>query len=385
MGRPVDEYRLRLEGRAELLEAALLRYRALVEVLGARNWEERGRKALGVLRETLEAQARVDETLASALRRAQAESWPALSPTVQGLREVQALRQKLAQSLAQRLTSRAEQPLLELLKALEERLLTLPREVAPAQRGPTALELLPDTLPTVRELTVFGRLLESLFAQGVDPEEALSWSVEQGEALRREWARGEAALASAWSRLARVDRTGGLVRELRKRVEWAPAHPPRTGPELLLHAEHWRGVARKRLEALVRTQFFPLLPAEAERLELACWLCARESDPAARLPASSTVSDARAGLLELAHELWRALRPDNAEEERKLEDAEWERLRVRARRAEKLPQGLEANRVRDVLRTFIRKRTMGTTVARGWQELPHSLEALVEQAWSVDR
>jgi hypothetical protein len=385
MGRPVDEYRLRLEGRAELLEAALLRYRTLVEVLGARNWEERGRQALGLLRETLEAQARVDETLTSALRRAQAEAWPALSPTVQGLREVQALRQKLAQSLAQRLPSPAEAPLFELLKALEERLLTLPREVAPAQRGATALELLPDTLPTVRELTAFGRLLESLFAQAGDPEAALSWSVEQGEALRREWARGEAVLASAWSRLARVDRTGGLVSELRKRAEWAPAHPPRTGPELLLYAEHWRGVARRRLEALVRTQFFPLVPVETERLELACWLCERESDPETRIPPSAMVSDARAGLLELAHELWRALRPDNAEDERKLEDAEWERLRMRARRAEKLPQGLEANRVRDVLRTFIRKRTMGTTVARGWQELPHSLEALVEQAWSVDR
>jgi hypothetical protein len=385
MGRPVDEYRLRLEGRAELLEAARERYRKLVEWLGARAWEERARKELGLLREALEAQARVEETLASALRRAQAERWPALSPTVQCLRDVQVLRQKLAKSLAQRLTRREEEPLPELLKALEERILTTPREVPPAQRGATALELLPEMLPTVKELAVFGRLLESLFAQEVDPETPLSWSAEQGEALRREWARGEAALAAAWSRLARVDRTGGLAGELRKRAEWVPAHAPRTGPELLLHAEYWRAAARRRLEALVRTQFFPLVPGEAERLELACWLSARQSDPEARLAASAMVSDARAGLLELAHELWRVLRPDKAEDVRPLEDAEWERLRSRAHRAEKLAQGLEANRVRDVLRTFIRRRTMGTTVARGWQELPHSLEALVEQAWSVDR
>jgi hypothetical protein len=385
MGRPVDEYRLRLEGRAELLEAARERYRKLVEWLGARAWEERARKELGLLREALEAQARVEETLASALRRAQAESWPALSPAVQLLRDVQALRQKLAKSLAQRLTRREEEPLAELLKALEERILTTPREVPATQRAATALELLPETLPTVKELAAFGRLLESLFAREVDPEEALSWSVEEGETLRREWARGEAALAGAWSRLARVDRTGGLAGELRKRAEWAPTHPPRTGPEVLLHAEYWRAAGRKRLEALVRTQFFPLVPSEAERLELACWLSARQSNPEARLAASATVSDARAGLLELAHELWRALRPDLAEEGRRLEDEEWERLKARANRAEKLPQGLEANRVRDVLRTFIRRRTMGTMVARGWQELPHSLEALVEQAWSMDR
>ena len=69
----------------------------------------------------------------------------------------------------------------------------------------------------------------------------------------------------------------------------------------------------------------------------------------------------------------------------RLEDAQWERLKQRAHRAERLPQGLESNRVRDVLRTFIGRRTMGTTVARGWQEQSRSLEALVEQAWSADR
>jgi len=385
MGRPVDEYRLRLEGRAQLLEAALPRYRGLLEWLGARGWEERSRKELGLLREALEAQPQVDETLSAALRRAQAESWPANSPTMEGLKDVQALRQKLAKSLAQRLTRREDEPLPELMRALEERILLMPREVPPAQRNATALELLPEPLPTVRELAGFGRLLESLFAGEVDPEARLTWTAEQGEALRRQWARGEAALAAAWSRLARVDRTGGLAGELRKRAEWVPAHPPRTGPEVLVHAEYWRVAARKRLEALVRTRFFPLVPAEAERLELACWLCAREWEPEARLVATATVSDARAGLLELAHELWRTLRPDKADEPGPLGDVEWERLRVRARRAEKLAQGLEANRVRDVLRTFIRRRTMGTTVARGWQELPHSLEALVEQAWGVDR
>ncbi len=385
MGKPVDEYRLRLEGRAELLEAAQQRYRKLVEWLSARAWEERARTELGLLREALEAHARVEETLASALRRAHAESWPGHSPTVQCLKDVQALRQKLAKSVAQRLARREEEPLPELLKALEERILTTPREVPPSQRTATALELLPEQLPTVKELAAFGRLLESLFTQEVDPEAPLPWSTEQGEALRREWARGEAALAAAWSRLARVDRTGGMAVALRKSAEWAPAHPPRTGPELLLHAEYWRAAARKRLEALVRTQFFPLVPAEAERLELACWLSARERNLEARLTASATVSDARAGLLELAHELWRLLRPDKADDVGQLEDAEWERLKLRAHRAEQLAQGLEANKVRDVLRTFIRRRTMGTTVARGWQELPHSLEALVEQSWSVDR
>ena len=105
MGRPVaDEYRLRLEGRAELLEAARARYRALLEALSAKAWEEPLRKELALLREAQAVATRVDEALTAALRRAQAESWPATSPTLQCLREVEALQQKVAQLSTQRKT-----------------------------------------------------------------------------------------------------------------------------------------------------------------------------------------------------------------------------------------------------------------------------------------
>src|SRR5512141_2280171 len=125
MGRPVaDEYRLRLEGRAELLESARLRYRPLLEDLGAKVWEERLRKNVALLREVADAQARVDEVLTAALRRAQAEAWPSTSPTVQFLRDVQALREKLVHSVAQRVARSSTEPLVELLKELEERALT---------------------------------------------------------------------------------------------------------------------------------------------------------------------------------------------------------------------------------------------------------------------
>src|SRR6478672_4512807 len=116
MGRPVaDEYRLRLEGRAELFEAARLRYRALMEGLGAKAWEERLLKSGPVLKEAIEAQARVDDALAAALRRAQAEGWPESSPTAQLLRDVQALREKLVQTVVQRISKSPKAPLPELL------------------------------------------------------------------------------------------------------------------------------------------------------------------------------------------------------------------------------------------------------------------------------
>jgi hypothetical protein len=386
MGRPVaDEYRLRLEGRAELLEAARLRYRTLMEGLGAKAWVERLRKSGPVLKETIDAQARVDDALAAALRRAQAEGWPESSATVQLLRDVQSLREKLVQAVAQRISKSPKEPLPGLLKALEEWLLTVPRDVPPEQRWAVALELLPTEWPTLRELSTFGRLLAALFSRPVDPESQLPFRVDEVATLRSQWSGGEVALALAWSRLSTVDRTGGLVTDLRKRAERAPLHPPRNGPEHLLHAEFWRSTARKHLERLVRVRIHPVEPTPAECIKVAWWLFAREVTPEARLPASEVASEARAGLIELAHELRVLLHPEDPEEPPPLSDEAWERLRERARRADQRTLGVDAERVRHVLRTFIWKRGMGNSVMRGWTELPTGMEALVEQAWRVDR
>ncbi|MFL5344534.1 MAG: hypothetical protein ACJ8AT_07060 [Hyalangium sp.] len=385
MGRPVaDEYRLRLEGRAELLESARLRYRTLLEDLSAKMWEERLRRNVALLREVAEDQARVDEVLTAALRRAQAEAWPSPSPTVQLLRDVQVLREKLVLSVAQRAARGSEKSLVGLLKELEEQALTAPRELAPEQRWATALELLPEELPLLQEVSAFGRFLASLFVRPFDPEARLPFRVDELGVLRRRWSPGEAALASAWSRLSRVDRTGGLVGELRKRAERAPLQPPRNGPEHLLHAEYWRTLVRKHLELLVRTRVRPIEPTASERIKVAWWLCAVEFVPEARLPASDVASDGRAGLIELAYELRILLRPDGPEDPPRLPDEAWERLRERARRADQGAHGPDVKRVRDVLRTFIWKRSMGNAVMRGWQESSAGLEALVEQAWSVD-
>lgn len=385
MGRPVaDEYRLRLEGRAELLESARLCYRALLEALKAKLWEERLRDGLTLLREAKEAQPRVEETLASALRRAQAEAWPSSSPTVQLLRDVQALREKLAQAVAQRLVRSPKEPLPELLQELEQWVLTVPREVLPEQRWATALLLLPQELPCVRELTSFGRILATVFAHPFDPEERLPFRVDQVDTLRRQWSGGEVALAQAWSRLSGVDRTGGLVADLRKRAERPLLLPPRNGPEHLLCAEFWRTLARKQLEVLVRVRIRPVEPTPPECLKLAWWLWAYELSPEARLSASEVASEARAGLIELAHELRVHRLTENTEDPPHLPDESWERLRERARQADLQIQGPDAERVRNVLRTFIWKRGMGNAGMRGWTEQSSSLEALVEQAWRVD-
>ena len=71
-----------LEGRRDLLDAAALRYRALRYALSRVFWKDRLRRNAEVLRATAEAQTEVDETLAGALRRAEAEGWPSDDPWV---------------------------------------------------------------------------------------------------------------------------------------------------------------------------------------------------------------------------------------------------------------------------------------------------------------
>ncbi|HSP80825.1 MAG TPA: hypothetical protein VLQ93_20020 [Myxococcaceae bacterium] len=373
-----DEYRRRLEGRAELLEAARSRYRALVEAVKASRWDERLRSNLSLLREARAVQARVDEALTAALRRAAAEGWPARHPTVRCLYEVRALREELAGAVARRLARGAEEPLGVLLEALEEEALTAPREVPPARRQEVARELLPDTPPALEAASTFGSLLESLFARPFDAQARLPFSRAQRVDLRQRWPAGEEALAALWRRLERVDVTGGLASELRRQAGLAPRRPPGSGVERLLHAEYWSREARRWLEHLARTRLAPVVPAPEECVEVATWLLVREEEPEARLPASPLLSEARAGLLELACELWEARHPGLPDEAR-WTAARWARLEARAARADQAGGGEDAERVRRLLRELIQVYGVGGTALRGWRDSPR-LGVLVGQA-----
>src|SRR5690606_3640793 len=102
-------------------------------------------------------------------------------------------REKVVQTVAQRLSRSPKEPLPELLVALEERALTAPREVTPAQRWAVALELLPAEWPPLRELSTFGGLLAALFSRPLDPEAQLPFRIDEAAALRSQWPGGEVA------------------------------------------------------------------------------------------------------------------------------------------------------------------------------------------------
>ncbi|QRN96225.1 hypothetical protein JRI60_45625 [Archangium violaceum] len=382
MGAPVeDEYQLRLEGRGVVLEPARKRYYGLVLALADSGWEAALRKQMPLLREVAAHQQKVDEVLAYAVRRAEAESWPTSNPTVRGIFEVRSLRDQLARDLARKLGRSAQEPLGSLMVALEDWLLTIPRMVPPQQRWSTAVEVLPDTLPALREASAFGELLESLFARPLPITGRIPFTSAQREELSLWWPRGQAALVSLWNRLSGVDAIGGMVEDFRKQSTRAPLHPPRNGPERLLHAAYWFQEAHALLSRMAQARVAPLVLEDAEFPEVLWWMFEREYVPRIRLLATERLADARAALIEVAYELWDAQRQDIPEEERWLA-ARWARLEELAWRADESRGGADGERVRGVLRELIQRHGIGSSALRGWRDSSR-LVNLVQQARSV--
>ena len=382
MGAPAeDEYALCLEGRDVLLAPARERYYRLVLALAESRWQERLRQELSLVREVAAHQAELDALLEPVLRRAEAEHWPASNPTVSALLEVNSLREQLVREVTRKLGRGGGERLGELMHALEDWLITLPRVVPAHLRERTALELLPDSLPALREAQVFGERLETLFGQPPRMAGRLPFTGVQREALALGWPRGEAALASLWRRLSGVDAQGFMVAELRKRALRAPTHPPTTGPERLLWAEYWYQQARAHLIHMARVRLAPLEPEPSECMTVMWWLFEREYAPRVRLVASAELEDARAGLFEVAYELWDAQREDLPEDER-WTSARWARLTEQAQRAVASRAGPGWDKVREAVRALMDRHVMGTRFQRGWRT-PSDLVSLIQQARKI--
>src|SRR3954468_13139568 len=98
-----DALRTRLEDSAELLEATRVRYRALRLMLRGFLWKDRLRRNGELLRQVAQAQPEVEEALARAVGRAEAEGWSREAPLTRCLREVEELREELLELSARRL------------------------------------------------------------------------------------------------------------------------------------------------------------------------------------------------------------------------------------------------------------------------------------------
>ncbi len=355
-----DSLRARLEDRADLLEATRLRYRGLEKLLSGFFWQERVRSNLELLREVARVQPEVDATLAAVSRRAEAEGWPRDSAPMRLLTEVERLREALERAVDRRLISKQRPELLgEALLQLEEEVLAAVPQLG-RRLWAQAVELLPRNLPELQAACAAAEVLERVFKRPV-PAEALPFDAAEAEEVRRALPLAEAALKALWGRVERFDAAGRVRAFLEKRVRRAPVHPPRSGPELLLHAAFWHDVARARVKALLEEQLAPVVPREEEWPTLLTWLVARQASAEARLVAGEGLGEGRAGLLEVAAELaaLSRARPQGTWNE----EAAWTRLWAAAQRA-KAEQGEDVEQVREALRLFIRLRGRGQTPAR---------------------
>jgi len=383
--------RERLEGRWDVLEVTRLRYRALVEMLRAWSWRDRLRRNLPLVHQVVLAQTVVDGVLERTLRRAEAEAWPAGDTTTRLLREVESLRRQLCEQLQRRLGDKPGPgvPLLpEQLLELENVLASQYRPQA-SRPWASALSVLPWSLPELIRASERGELLERLMKRPLDLEQARPFSAEEVALLSRTVPEAENALQAVWNRVDKLEPTGDLRRFLVQRSRRAPLRPPRSGPEALLRAAFWLDYTRAAIRRWVEARVVPVAVADCELWPLLRWLHALQLEPASRLPSSETLSEGRAGLFELAHELARSSRrvvpaalPPAEMKNRlseELTDSRWDRLVDRARRAEPVRDTSDASAVRHVLTRFIRMRAADRASQMAALE-ESTLEALVNRA-----
>jgi hypothetical protein len=369
-------YRVRLEGRAELLEKTLLRYRALQKVLrGAFGWRRKLTRNEELVREVTAVQPRVEEALRLVEHKAQVEGWLAKSATLSCAREVRALEQSLYRLMGKKLKDGKGLSFAERLSGLEQLAVAGPRRVLPTERWKTALEALPARLSELQQVARFGSALEALFKRPfATAPGSLPFTVAELAELEALWAQGEAALEKAWARAAAVDTTGGVLKTLRRRARRAPLKEPHLGPELLLHAEFWKNVARVRLRELSQQMISPVTLLDPELLPVMRWLAQRQAgaEPLLELP------PARAGLIGLSAELWLAVH-------RRGGDARfWERLQEQAGEADRaLYADPDFVQLRENVAMFLRVLTHENRKplepSRGRRDAPKTLAGMVAE------
>jgi hypothetical protein len=293
-----ESVRVRLEGRAELLDATLLRYRVLVNALKSWRWKARLRANVAVFQEVARVQDAVDEALVHVLKRGRVEGWDPRAGVMGTRAQVEALRAQLLTLISRRLDRPlGEESLRPGIEALETQVLTAPRLVLPGQRWSTAVEVLPPNVPELQRAVWFARRAEQLFGRPAEGPARLPMSLDELDDFIEAWPDGVASLEAVWRRLVRIDATGAMVKFLRRRARRSPTAPPVSGPELLLYAEFWRSMAVSKMDQLLNERLAPIAWREAERFPLLRWLWHKEHN----LPAKPGLGDEpREALFELA-------------------------------------------------------------------------------------
>lgn len=364
---PTDDLRTRLEGRAEVLEATVERYRALRRDLASLLWRDRLRAEPSRLHQVVLAQPFIDEVLDVALRRMNEEQWPVSAAMTATLQEAALLRDALRALAAKRLGEPASNaPLTALLASLELEL-TAGRKDAAA--------LLPLSLPAVLEVAEVGDALARLLNRPLDANAARPLPPAILARLATVLPQAETALEQIWSRVELADPSGELRADLNVRSREAPPVQVNDGVEAVLRAAFWVRYARTFLVHLLDRRAAPVEVDARLVPHVARWLAehdtqAGKGDDRLRLATTDRLGVPAAAFISLAVELNDGLPQHPA-------SARWPYLLALAEDAEALAPTRAGAQLRVMLERFIRPRLARKVI------LPSRLSLLVARAREV--
>lgn len=321
-----EDFRVQLEGGAETLEVAAVRYRALNVMLDSLSWREKLSDNQDLLQALVASHAEVVAAQASAHRLLQTRGAAQLAKLLKRVDELLARAEGL---IEKRLSTQPS--LLQGLQALQA-------EVAPTPSGDgkvwrAARLKLPLSDALISELPAHTARLHELAVRPPRPQgRGLPWSPQETKALLADLTVVDGRCAKLWRRL---DAAGE-----RLLLAWVGAPGVATltddGPARLISAESERRRAHGRISDVLSALFVPLTTTQHEHAALLLWLVEGQGAPQV-LPVT------RANLLALAARL-AAGPPSN--------EAQWAELEGFARNVDERSD--DARALLDNLNLFLR-------------------------------
>lgn len=193
------DIRVRLEGRVELVERALLPYRQLTDALRSPWWRTHLQKRAASISHLVGQYGDFEAALEAMQRQSSREPWPA--SLLEVLRELTRLHDELNLLSARRVPGDGLGPRQRLARLLEG-VLTAKRFIVPGWELRVAAELLPSPSFELDAMTAFAQVL--------------TLSLEEIAGHDESWREGNAALEVLLARLRRVDPSHRLVSALQR-------------------------------------------------------------------------------------------------------------------------------------------------------------------------
>jgi hypothetical protein len=254
---------IQLEGRAELLLATVLRYRALVNALDSYFWEPRVARLEDILAQVMVDEARVQEAVSHTQLAAVRKEWSGQLKVLQALQEVQVLQRRLDDLLQLRMPP-PRKPMKSRLLELSA-VLALRRKVPKSQRGVAGESALAAVAHEMQTVTSFGETL-AVFQRHFDVEKCSPLLLLEWQSVRRNWRTGEAALRFCWLKIAQCDPSLGVERDLQALAKGAPRARARRLTEQLVQATFFMNLAQSVMDRVFEARLLGLQVTVPERL-----------------------------------------------------------------------------------------------------------------------